>query len=41
LGREKKIEELVSSGLALLSDGRFALSERGFYLSNAIINELT
>jgi len=39
-GRRELIERLVSSGLAHLSFDRFALTERGFYVSNSILTEI-
>ncbi len=40
LGKEEYIGKLISLGLARLSDGRFALTERGFYLSNTILSQI-
>ncbi len=39
-GREALLEKFSSAGLARLTDSSFALTERGFYLSNSIITEL-
>jgi oxygen-independent coproporphyrinogen-3 oxidase len=40
LGREALVNRLISSGYLSLEDGRLALTESGFYVSNSIINEL-
>ena len=39
-GKEELLARLVSEGLLTLSDGRIALTERGFYLSNSILVEI-
>ena len=39
-GKESVIARLSDEGLLTLSDGRIALTERGFYLSNAILVEI-
>ena len=39
-GKESYIERLVSSGYVSLADNRIALTEKGFYVSNAILTEL-
>lgn len=39
-GREEFIDKLISSGLAILDDAGFRLTEKGFYLSNSIISAL-
>ena len=38
--REALLEKFPSAGLARLTDSSFALTEKGFYLSNSIIAEL-
>ena len=40
-GKEKILKQLTDSGLAVLTDTRFALTEKGFYVSNEIICNLT
>ena len=40
LGREEKINSFIESGYLSLFNGRLFLTERGFYVSNTIINEL-
>ena len=40
LGREKIARELVRNGYATLKDGRLALTDTGFYVSNAILSDL-
>ena len=39
-GKEAVIERLSREGLLILADGRIALTERGFYLSNSILIEI-
>ncbi len=39
-GREEKIEFYIKSGYANLSDNRFSLTEKGFYVSNTILTDL-
>ncbi len=39
-GRENLIHSLVNAGYILISDDRISLTERGFYVSNLILNEL-
>lgn len=38
--RRELVKRLVASGLAELSDDRFSLTERGFYVSNSILTEI-
>ena len=38
---DKFIEQIVSAGFATKNDGRLMLTDRGFYLSNTIIAEIT
>ncbi len=40
IGREEKITRYAEGGYMSLIDGRLALTERGFYVSNAILAEL-
>lgn len=40
IGREKIIRELINAGYIQLDDGRFRLTESGFYVSNSILTEL-
>jgi oxygen-independent coproporphyrinogen-3 oxidase len=39
-GREQKLSELEAAGYLLRENGRVALTERGFYVSNSILCEL-
>ena len=39
-GREQKIARFVGAGYITQSNGRIALTEKGFYVSNSILNEL-
>ena len=39
-GKEDIIRKFIEQGLMTLSDGRLALTERGFYLSNSILVEI-
>ena len=39
-GKSEFIDELIKGGYLKLSDGRIALTEKGFYVSNTIISEL-
>ena len=39
-GREEIISRFLEEGYLIISDGRFSLTDRGFYVSNSIINEL-
>ena len=39
-GREEKISKLSRGGYLTVSNGKIALTERGFYVSNAILTEL-
>ena len=39
-GKEELLERLEREGLVTLSDGRLALTERGFYISNSILIEI-
>ena len=38
--REKTVKSLVSAGYAFINDNRLALTERGMYVSNAILTDL-
>lgn len=40
LGREKKLDKLCKAGYLIISSDRLSLTEKGFYVSNSIINEL-
>lgn len=39
-GREQKIAQFTGAGYITLSNDRIALTEKGFYVSNSILNEL-
>lgn len=39
-GRSELVKQYISAGLMLYEDGRLSLTERGFYVSNAILSEL-
>ena len=39
-GKEELLSRLAREGLITLTDGRIALTERGFYLSNSILIEI-
>ena len=39
-GREKNIQGLLKAGLAISDEEHFALTEKGFFVSNSIISEL-
>ena len=39
-GREKKIKELLDLGYLCLEKGRIFLSDKGLYVSNAILTDL-
>ena len=40
VGREDKINTFINNGYAEISEGRFHLTEKGFYVSNTILTEL-
>lgn len=39
-GREQTLSRFIELGYLMLTDGRISLTERGFYVSNAILTEL-
>ena len=39
-GREETLSRFIELGYLMLTDGRISLTERGFYVSNAILTEL-